>query len=237
MTGEPPSTPTPDFATAWARADAVGGWLTRDQGQALWAAASGVTAGGRILEIGSHQGRSTIVLASAAGPKGVEVVAVDPFLAGGMFGGPGTRDRFTANVAAAGVAGAVRLVVDRSTRLRPTWREPLDMLFVDGKHDYWTVRDDLRWARHLPVGAPVLVHDAFSSIGVTLGLLLHVLPGRELRYLGRTGSLARFETGRPSTGDRLRMLAELPWFVRNVAIKIALRAGRVVGSRGTPDPF
>jgi len=225
------------FEAAWARADAVAGWLTRAQGRALWDAACTVRAGGRILEIGSHQGRSTIVLASAAQASGIEVVAVDPFIADGMFGGPATRDRFAANIDAAGVADVLRLVTEKSTRLRPTWHEPLDMLFIDGKHDYWTVCDDLRWSHHLPRGGPVLVHDAFSSIGVTLGVLLHVLPGRQLRYLGRAGSLARFERGAPSARDRLRIVAQLPWFLRNVAIKVALRAARLVGYRGTPDPY
>jgi predicted O-methyltransferase YrrM len=225
------------FEAAWARADAVAGWLTRDQGRALWDAARTVPAGGRILEIGSHQGRSTIVLASAAQATGSEVVAVDPFIADGMFGGPATRDRFAANIDAAGVADVLRLVTEKSTRIRPGWREPLDMVFIDGKHDYWTVRDDLRWSDHLPRGGPLLVHDSFSSIGVTLGLLLHVLPGRQLRYLGRAGSLATFETGTPTAGDRMRMVAQVPWFLRNVAIKIALRAARLTGYRGTPDPF
>ena len=225
------------FEAAWARAGAVPGWLTRDQGRALWDAACTVPAGGRILEIGSHQGRSTIVLASAAGKTGIEVVAIDPFIAGGMFGGRATRDRFTANVDAAGVAASVRLITEKSMALRPHWREPFDMLFIDGKHDCWTVSDDLRWTQYMSQGSPVMIHDSFSSIGVTLGLLLHVLPGRQLRYLGRSGSLARFETGIPSPRDRTRMVCELPWFMRNVMIKIALRVARVIGHRDTPDPY
>jgi hypothetical protein len=232
--GEPAVT---GFADAWTSASAVGGWLTREQAHALWDAACALPRGSRIVEIGSHQGRSTVVLASAARNVGAEVVAVDPFVAGGMFGGAATRDRFVANIDAAGVADVVRLVTEKSTDLRPQWHEPIDLLFIDGKHDYWTVRDDLRWVAHLPATASVLVHDSFSSIGVTLGLLVHVLPANRLRYVGRVGSLARFETGSPSRRDRLRLLAELPWFVRNVVIKIALRLARLVGYRGTPDPY
>lgn len=225
------------FDTAWTRAEPIGGWLTREQGEALWEAVRSIPSGGRILEIGSHQGRSTIVLASAAHEVGAQVVAVDPFVAGGMFGGAATRELFLANIDAAGLADVVRLVDAKSTVLRPTWDEPLDMVFIDGKHDYWTVRDDLRWVEHLPAGAPVLIHDAFSSIGVTLGLLAHALPSDRLRYLGRDGSLARFETAPPSARDRLRMLGQLPWFARNVAIKIALRIARLAGYRRTPDPY
>lgn len=101
---------------------------------------------------------------------------------------------------------------------------------------YWTAADDLRWADHLPLGAPLLMHDTFSSIGVTAAVLLHVAPGGKLRYLGRTGSLARFERGAPSTADRLRIVRELPWFLRNVAIKVGLRVLRLFGHR-RPDPY
>ncbi|HEV7191699.1 MAG TPA: class I SAM-dependent methyltransferase [Jatrophihabitantaceae bacterium] len=229
--------PGSDWATAWDHAENVGGWMTVEQGRGLWAAAAAVATGERILEIGSHQGRSTVVLATAARGRAARVTAIDPFIEGRLFGGMATRDRFEQNLAQAGVRDVVDLIVEKSTVLRPTWTEPLAMLYIDGKHDYWTVRDDLRWTEHVTDGAPVLVHDSFSSIGVTLGLLLHALPNPRLRYLGRTGSMARFEVGAPSRRDRMRMLAELPWFARNVAIKIGLRVLRVVGYRGTPDPY
>jgi len=29
----------------------------------------------------------------------------------------------------------------------------------------------------------------------------------------------------------------LPWWLRNVVVKIVLRAGRLVGHRTTPDPY
>ena len=62
-------------------------------------------------------------------------------------------------------------------------------------------------APFLPPGASVLVHDAFSSIGVTLGILLRVLPARDLAYVRRTGSMALFQRRRPSLADRLRIVA------------------------------
>lgn len=224
-----------EFDEVWHVADSVPGWLTREQARALWDAA-GSAAPGTIVEIGSHQGRSTVVLARRVAQRGATVVAIDPFVEGRMFGGAGTRELFERTVARAGVEAVVQQIPQRSSDVRPSWREPISMLYIDGKHDYWTVRDDLRWAEHLPDGAPLLLHDAFSSIGVTLAVLAHVLPGRRLRYLARTGSLARFETGLVTAGDRVRILAELPWFVRNVVVKIGLRVARVFGHH-RPDPY
>jgi hypothetical protein len=167
---------------------------------------------------------------------GARVIAVDPFVEGAMFGGQATRRLFEQNVATAGVGDRVELITEPSTRLRPYWTRPLAMLYVDGKHDYWTATDDLRWSAHLPPGATVFVHDAYSSIGVTAAILLQVLPARSLRYVGRTGSLAQFQVGSPTWADRLRIVREMPWFLRNVAIKVGLRVLRLVGYR-RPDPY
>jgi Methyltransferase domain len=230
----------PGFEAVFGQIERIGGWLTRDQALALWTEARRVPAGGLIVEIGSHQGRSTVVLAAAA-PQ-ARVIAIDPFVGGAMFGGLATRDRFVANLARAGLSERVELWQARSTELRPSWSEPIDFLYIDGKHDYWTLSDDLRWSEFLPEGARVSIHDAYSSIGVTLGLLRHVLPSRRLRYLDRTGSLARFEIGPVSRADRLRILAELPWWLRNVGIKVLLRLrlyplARLVGHHDTADPY
>jgi predicted O-methyltransferase YrrM len=223
-----------DFATAFALAASISGWLTRDQARRLWAEACRVGDGARIVEVGCHQGRSTVMLAAAA--TGAQVVAIDPFIDGAMFGGLATRDKFVANLVRAGVADRVELRQARSTELRPGWSDRIDLLYIDGKHDYWTVSDDLRWASHVPDGGRVLVHDAFSSIGVTLGLLRMLISGARLRFLDRTGSLARFEVGAPTAAARLRLLAQLPWWLRNVAIKVGLRVARLFGNT-TPDPY
>ena len=192
---------TPTFDHVWNLADAIPGWLTKDQARMLWDEACDLPPGATIVEIGSHRGRSTVVLGSAVRGSG-RVVAVDPFVEGRLFGGRTTREVFEANVAAADLSATVDLTPEYSTRLRPRWTEPLDLLYIDGKHDYWTVSDDLRWARFLPEEAPLLVHDCFSSIGVTLGVLAHILPGGTLAYEGRAAgwrcSAGRHPTRRPS---------------------------------------
>jgi predicted O-methyltransferase YrrM len=240
--------PAPDdsseagWTAAWARAEGVPGWLKEGQARLLWDEAMALPTGSTVLEIGSHQGRSTVVLGSAARRRGGTVIAVDPFVEGRLFGGLSTHDKFVANVEAAEVDDVVELVQDYSTRLRPTWDRPLDLLYIDGKHDYWTLSDDLRWAEHLPPGAAVVIHDCFSSIGVTLGILRHVLFGSTLAYERRSDSQALFRVRRPTPTDRLRIVRELPWWLRNVVVKVLLRlrlrpVARVLGHDSPYDPY
>lgn len=233
------ATPTDRFDEVFAGADRIPGWLTRDQARTLYDEARALPAGSTVVEIGSHQGRSTVVLASARDDG--EVVAIDPFV-GGKFGGEVTRRRFEQHLAEHGVESRVRLIPQRAEDARATWTESVGLVYVDGKHDCRSTSQDLRWARFLAPGGRVLVHDSFSSIGVTLAILFSVLPSRELRYLGRVGSLATFERARPALADRGRILAELPWWLRNVGLKILLRLrlrplARAFGHHDTFDPY
>jgi hypothetical protein len=232
-------TPAPGFEDVFARADRIPGWLTRGQAERLFTEVRALRPGATVVEIGSHQGRSTVVLASAR--EDLLVVAIDPFV-GGKFGGDLSRRQFEHHLREHGLEARVRHLAERSERVRPGWTDPVDLVYVDGKHDCWSAVEDLRWSRFLPPGGRVLLHDAFSSIGVTLAVLLSVLPRRELRYVGRVGSLATFERARPSMADRRRILAELPWWLRNVGIKLLLRLrlrplARAVGHHDTYDPY
>lgn len=230
------------FESVWVDADPIQGWLTQDQGHLLWDEAMRLSPGATLVEIGSHQGRSTVILGKAAQQYDGTVVAIDPFVEGRLFGGLSTKAKFEANVSAAGVDDVVELIQEYSTLARPGWTRSFDYLYIDGKHDYWTLSDDLRWAEHLPDGGAVLVHDCFSSIGVTLGILRHVLLGSRLRYERRAGSLALFRVGRPDRADRLRILSEMPWWVRNVFLKVLLRlrlrpVARFFGHDSPYDPY
>ncbi|MCW2791482.1 MAG: hypothetical protein JWO76_580 [Nocardioides sp.] len=229
------------FEAAFAAAEPIPGWLTRDQARDLYDAAAAVPPGGVVVEIGSHHGRSAVVLAAAL-PQGARLVAVDPFPDDWRYGAAGTEREFRAHVERAGVAGVVELRVATSREVRGGWSGRLDLVYVDGKHDYWTVRDDLAWVALVAPGGWVLVHDAFSSLGVTTALLRELLPSRSLRYAGRTGSLARLQVAPPSRADRARVLGQLPWWVRNLVVKVLLRLrlrplARALGHGDAADPY
>jgi predicted O-methyltransferase YrrM len=219
--------------------EAPEGWLTDAQAERLRARAA-AAGDGTIVEIGSFRGRSTIVLARAAA-AGARVVAIDPHA--GSDRGPqeigadslrGEADHvaFHANLAAAGVADRVRHVRRMSADALGEVEGPLALLYVDGAHRFGPARDDLaRWGARVAPGGAMLVHDAFSSVGVTGALLAETVARGGWRYAGRTGSLAEYErlatplTGVARVHDAARQLAQLPWFARNVLFKVLVSAG------------
>jgi predicted O-methyltransferase YrrM len=224
------------FEAAWAAVSGVEGWMTRGQGETLYEAAAQCPPGGRIVEIGSFQGRSTIVLASAA-PDGATVFAVDPHagndrgpqeIAGYATEADADHVAFLANLATSGVA-------DRVTHLRMFSDAALgeldgavDVLYIDGAHRYAPARADIRdWGRRVSDGGTLLIHDSFSSVGVTLAILRELAFGGRFRYVGRSRSLAiyRADLTRGRVGNALRQLAQLPWFVKNLALKLMLTLG------------
>ena len=227
---------TRTFDESWTAVAGVAGWMTRSQAQALYDAAGACPSGGRIVEIGSFQGRSTIVLASAA-PKGATVLAIDPHagndrgpeeISGYEAAAEDDHATFLANLEAAGVR-------DRVTHLRMFSEAALaeidgeiDVLYIDGAHRYNPARTDIRdWGRRVKPGGTLLIHDSFSSVGVTLAIMRELVLGRRFRYVGRSRSLTtyRADLDRDRLRNAARQLAQLPWFVKNLALKVALELG------------
>jgi hypothetical protein len=215
----------------------VEGWLSDDQARRLWEAATTVRPPGRIVEIGSFRGRSTIVLRLAAS-EGVEVVAIDPH--GGGDRGPqeidpdavrGDADHraFRANLEKAGVAAGVRHVRRRSEEAHGEVQGPIDVLYVDGAHRYRAARADIeQWGERVRPGGTMLVHDSYNAVGVMLAQLRILFPSARWLYIGRSRSLAEYRRVGLSATDRarngLRQAVELPYFVRNGLIKVAVVA-------------
>lgn len=236
------------FDEAWDVVTDVDGWMTHGQARALYDAAAACPAGGRIVEIGSFRGRSTIVLASAAA-EGVEIVAIDPHA--GNDRGPQEIDGFAdaagedhavfnANLVAAGVADRVRHVRAFSDAAHGEVADPIDVLYIDGAHRFAPARRDIvDWGARVRPGGTMLIHDSFSSIGVTLAIFRELVPSSEWRYVGRSRSMAIYEkrhAGR--AGSAIRQLAQLPWFAKNVALKVLLTLGlgRLLRRLGRPVP-
>lgn len=221
---------TDSFAHVWSSARHIDGWLTERQAEILYRTAARTSPGEAIVEIGSHCGRSTVVLGSAK-PAGTRLIAIDPYTDSRWGGGVGAFATFQANLAKHGLERQVHHIRKLGAEAGSAWNgEPIGLLFVDGAHDYRTVDADLRaWLPHLSPRATVLMHDAYSSPGVTRAAFRHFFAAREFAFLGSSRSLVEFQRCEQSSPARLtsaiRMLRRLPWLARNLAIKIAMRRG------------
>jgi predicted O-methyltransferase YrrM len=231
----------------------VDGWLTADQAAVLARAAAACPTDGEIVEIGSFRGLSTIVLAKHAS-EGTAIVAIDPHagndrgpreLDGFVAEAVSDRDVFERNLVAAGVRHRVRHVTTRSADAHGAVHGEIDVLYVDGAHRYAAARADLRdWGQRVAPGGTMLVHDAFSSVGVTAAIMRELVFGRRYRYVGRCRSLAEYRAdlaGAPASArarNAIAQLTQLGWFARNLAVKLVLTigAGKVIRRFGRTIP-
>ncbi len=227
----------PEYAALSERVAAIDGWMSSDQGERLFDAARRCRTDGQIVEIGSFRGKSTVVLASAA-PERVIVVAIDPHA--GNDRGPQEIDGFeqaaatdyevfVSNLASFAVADRVRHLRCFSDVAHVEVTGDIDVLYIDGAHRYGPARQDIdEWGARVADGGTMLIHDSFSSIGVTMAIGRSLVLGRRFRYVGRSRSLAEYRAdlgGRGRVANAARQLAQLPWFVRNVALKVLLSIG------------
>ncbi len=229
----------------------VQGWMTRAQAGRLWDCASNLQPGDSIVEIGSFHGRSAIVLASAA-PAGVAITTIDPHagndrgpqeIEGYVDEAEQDHQHFITNLRTAGVDGRIHHLRQFSDTAHDGVDGQISLLYIDGAHRFAPARGDLvAWGARVAPGGTMLVHDSFSSLGVTLALLVTTMVNGRFAYRGRSGSLAQFERRDLTLSERVANvgahLVQLPWFVRNLVVKalISARLGRVarlLGSDGT----
>lgn len=179
----------------------IPGWLTDEEGEALFDLARACTGKGAIVEIGSWKGKSTVCLGlgSKAG-KSVPVYAIDPH-ADYRFGD------FKTNVERAGIAELVRPIASLSQPAAADFDEPIELLFVDGSHEYDLVLEDFeKWVPKVVDGGWVAFHDTTWTQGPRKVVGQGIYRSRrfnDVRFVVGSTTVGR-KVERNSLGDRAR---------------------------------
>jgi len=179
----------------------IPGWLTDEEGEALYELARSCRGDGAIVEIGSWKGKSTVCLGlgSQAG-RSVPIYAIDPH-ADYRFGD------FKTNVERAGIAELVRPVASLSQPAADTFDEPIELLFVDGSHEYDLVLEDFeKWVPKVVDGGWVAFHDTTWTVGPRKVVGQGVYRSRrfkDARFVVGSTTVAR-KVARNSLADRAR---------------------------------
>lgn len=135
-----------EFVDVWRIADDVVGWLDGPEAELLYSCAKSLPIGSEIVEVGTAHGKSATVLVFA-GHK-ISSVDIDPKIS--VW--PGTNILTMKSV-------------DASERFKV---ESIDLLFLDGDHEYESVKADIgAWLSRVKPGGMVLFHDYQSWPGVT----------------------------------------------------------------------
>jgi predicted O-methyltransferase YrrM len=201
----------------------VEGWLHIDEARRLYQLIRSWPVGDEpltLVEIGSWKGRSSITMATALQDAGVEgrVWAIDPHKGSvehvEMWGEVDTYDEFLANIERSGAAPRIEPLRMASHDARPTFGDrSVDLLFIDGSHEYVDVRRDIDdWLSALREPAVVGFNDS-SWPGVYRALRERVLSrGTPFRSpeLVRSTLFARYDPDAPWTAaerDRWRRVS------------------------------
>lgn len=158
------------FSNLLTKIKGIEGWLADKEAELLFSvmlkACTSLDRPHQIVEIGSFQGKSTVVLGSVAKAyfPDAKVFAIDPHE--GKVGAIGqgiqqvtpTLEKFKQNIEKAGLNDVVVLMKDYSFNI--LWEDPITFLFIDGLHDYPNVaRDFWKFSPFVVPGGYVAFHD------------------------------------------------------------------------------
>ena len=157
------------LTNAWKATENVPGHLQQNEALFLGILAACVPASGAIVEIGSFQGRSTVMLAKVASHYGGgPVVAIDPhnspiLLDHSNGAGASSYEQFLHSLRSNEVEKFVEPHVAYSTDVAKAWNRPIRILWIDGDHSLKGASDDLdAFLPYLVPHGVVAFHDALN---------------------------------------------------------------------------
>ncbi len=146
----------------------VEGFFSHDEGELLYYLAAGCPKNGTIVEIGSWKGRSTCWMGRASERYSeAKIYASDPHVGSPEHQKDGpinTFDQFKLNLEKMRVTEKVTPIVKFSYDAVVDVEEPIDLLFIDGAHEYEAVKKDFDlWFPKLKTGGVIAFHDSVGK--------------------------------------------------------------------------
>ena len=167
------------------------------EGCLLFDYASKIPTKGLIIEIGSWRGRSTVWLGQGAMFRGGKVLAVDPHE--GMEGFGESYNEFLNNIERCKVSNNVMPILLTSKVFFENYTEKVDMVFIDGLHDYPTVLNDtLESLDHLKENGILAMHDTVAYAGPYKVLKMLLFLDNRVRALKQVGQVAVLKKTEPN---------------------------------------
>ena len=145
----------------------IGGWLSNIEGELLYTLARNCLGNGVIVEIGSWKGKSTswLGIGSEDGNK-IKVYAIDPHTGSKehkLYSDVWTFDTFKKNIKEVGVENIVIPIVKTSKEAAKDFNLPVELIFIDGSHEYEDVKLDFDlWFPKLIKGGVMAFHDTID---------------------------------------------------------------------------
>ncbi len=169
--------------------------ISNKEGEFLYNAAKNCKGIGVILEIGSWKGVSTIFLGkgSIRGNK-IKVYSIDPHTGSSchkeMYGDVWTFPEFKKNINRANIDKIILPIIKTSENAEKGWNLPIELLWIDGNHEYGFVKMDFdKWSPYLVEGGIIAFHDSFSFSGPKKVVIENVYKSKNFTNIGFRNSI------------------------------------------------
>lgn len=157
------------FEEAQAAAENIEGWLDISEAKLLYETASSLKGNGVIVEIGSWCSKSLTYLVSGALSCDFcnKIYSIDPFLTS-KDEPNGKYETFICNLKENNLYDKITHIKEKSQIAGKTFNESIELLFIDGFHQYYAVKQDFDlFYPKIIEGGHVAVHDVNYYQGPT----------------------------------------------------------------------
>ncbi len=163
--------------------------FNKEEAEALYRLASSLKPSDHVVEIGVEFGRSTAVLGMAAKEIGYDFLAIDPFI--GEYGENARNHVFNKHLDEWGMP--IRLFIQKSSDAAPMYPHPINLIHIDGDHEYEAVyKDCSNWLPKIVSGGYACFddygHDSLPGVYAGVSDYMKTREALEWKFIGRYGN-------------------------------------------------